>query len=263
MNKKLIIGNWKLNHNLKEVTQWVEGMEIKLKNVKFGDYVDVVICPPYPYLLGMADLLDKTGIQVGAQDVSEFEEGTFTGEVSAVMLAEIVNYVLIGHSERRKHFHEDLKIMKKKTDKALSNKLIPVVCISDKVWEDGLPAPKYNEKFFLNQMKVILKGLSESEKKKIIFGYEPPSAISKQKHGHSDGNIQAANVNRVVKVVEKIKKVAPMSKVIYGGSVKGDNVMSYLSQELIDGVLPGSASLHAQDFAQMVINTAEGLSGLR
>lgn len=259
--KKLIIGNWKLNKNLAEVADWVDGVKVGLKKVSFSDFLKVVICPSFPYLLGVSDLLAETGIEVGAQDVSQYGEGTYTGEVSAKMLSEIIDYVLIGHSERRKYFAEDLSLMKKKLNKALSQKMIPVVCLSDKVWENGLPAPKYNEKYFLLQVKYILKGLKDQEKKKIIFAYEPPSAIAKQKNEHGFG--EAASVNKVVKAVEKIKEVATTNKVIYGGSVKAENVMTFLSQKLIDGVLPGSASLHAQDFAAMVKTATEGLNGLR
>ncbi|KKP68930.1 hypothetical protein A2X44_05545 [candidate division CPR3 bacterium GWF2_35_18] len=260
MGKKIIVGNWKLNKNLEEVADWVDGIKIKLKKVDFDKNLDVVICPAYPYLLGMVDLLSDTNIKVGSQDISQFEEGTYTGEVSGKMLSEIVSYVLIGHSERRKYFKEDLSIIKRKVEKALVNHLIPIVCISDKVWGDGLPAAKYNEKFFLHQIKNVIKGLKPAEVKKIIFAYEPPSAIAKQKHEIGVGH--AADVNKVIKVVELIKSIVPESKVIYGGSVKAENIMSYLSNNIIDGVLPGSASLHAQDFGDMIINATEGLSGL-
>ena len=260
MGKKIIVGNWKLNKNLQEVAEWVDGIKIKLKKVSFDKNLDVVVCPSYPYLLGMVDLLQDTGIKVGAQDISQFEEGTYTGEVSGKMLSEIVDYVLIGHSERRKYFKEDLTIIKRKTDKALMNHLIPVVCLSDKIWGDGLPSVKYNENFFLNQIKVVIKGLNSNEIKRIIFAYEPPTAISKQKHEKGIGH--AADINKVIKMIEFIKTIVPDNKVIYGGSVKADNVMSYLSNDVIDGVLPGSASLHAQDFTQMIIKAEEGLSGL-
>lgn len=259
MDKKIIVGNWKLNKNLTEVAEWVDGMRILLKDVDYQKYLDVIVCPPYPYLLGMVDLLDDLGLNVGAQDVSEYEEGTYTGEVSAKMLSEIVSYVLIGHSERRKFFKEDLSIIKNKTNKALMSGMTPIVCISDNVWENGLPSPKYNEKYFLNQLEVVIKGLSKKDSEKIIFGYEPPSAISKQKGGKGFG--QAADVNGVVKTVELVKTIVPNNRVVYGGSVKADNVMSYLSQEVIDGVLPGSASLHAQDFGAMVTSAVEGLHG--
>ncbi|OGB76304.1 hypothetical protein A2476_04320 [candidate division CPR3 bacterium RIFOXYC2_FULL_35_7] len=98
MGKKIIVGNWKLNKNLEEVADWVDGIKIKLKKVDFDKNLDVVICPAYPYLLGMVDLLSDTNIKVGSQDISQFEEGTYTGEVSGKMLSEIVSYVLIGHS---------------------------------------------------------------------------------------------------------------------------------------------------------------------
>lgn len=261
MDKKLIIGNWKLNKNLTEVTDWVDGIKLKLKRVDFKTKLNVIICPAYPYLLGMVDLLDKTGIKVGAQDISQFEEGTYTGEVSGKMLSEIVEYVLIGHSERRKYFREDLGVIKKKIDKALVNKLIPIVCLSDKIWENGLPAPKYNERYFLHQIKVVRKGLTNTEIRKIIFAYEPPSAISKQKNEQGTG--RAADINRVIKAIEKIKGLVPGNRVIYGGSVTPDNVITYLSQPLIDGVLLGSASLHAQDFAAMITAATEGLNGIR
>ncbi len=259
--KNIIVGNWKLNKTLSEVAEWVDGMKLSLKNTDFEDKLDVVICPPYPYLLGMVDLLEGTGIKVGAQDVSQFEEGTYTGEVSAKILSEIVDYVIIGHSERRNYFAEDLKIMKRKMDKAFAYKITPIVCFSDKVWEDGLPSPKFNEKFFIHQVKFLVKDLKPSEKNKIVWGYEPPSAISKQKHEKGFG--QAQNVNKVVEAISLVKKYTERARIIYGGSANADNIMTYLNQDVIDGVLPGSASLHAQDFSGMVKAVVEANNGAR
>lgn len=255
--KKYIIGNWKLNKNLTEVADFVDGVKVKLKKVEFEKDLEVVLCPSYPYLLGMADLLEGSGIRVGSQDVSQFDEGTFTGEVSAKMLSEIVKYVIIGHSERRKHFQENLEIIRKKLNKVLTYNLNPIVCLSDKVWGNGLPAPKYVEKYFLNQISFLMKGMKKEEKEKIIFVYEPPSAISRQKKGDASG--QAASLNRVIKMVEKIKEIAPRNRVLYGGSVKTENADLFMNQEIIDGVLVGSASLEAQDFAEMIQNSLKVL----
>ena len=250
MKKYLVVGNWKENKTVAEARDWFS----IFWHEPFGiESTEVVICPPFTTLPTLRELAQDTPLKLGAQDVSQYEKGTYTGEVSAAMLMGLADYALIGHSERRRFFGEGNLEVSQKVRQALNCRIVPIVCISDKVDERGIALleGEYNEQTFLDQINQVFSGLSEDEKSQIIFGYEPPSAISKQTEGGPKG--EAASADSVEKMVKKIKEVAPRNRVIYGGSVKSSNVVDFCKMELLDGVLPGSASLDPQEFRKMIL----------
>src|SRR3990172_1181651 len=198
MKNALIFANWKSNKTKNEANNWLE--EVSLQNT--AQNLEIVILTPFT-LLDYVSAYIKTNslsIKAGAQDVSPFENGPYTGEVSASQIKEFAEFVLIGHSERRTNFEESDEMVRKKVEQAASFGLIPVVCISE-----------------LSQ----LTGLQSYQD--IIVAYEPPSAIST-----SGPNASAENPDLVSEFAAKIKEKLSV-KVIYGGSIDADNIKEYLS----------------------------------
>lgn len=223
MNKKYIIGNWKSNKNIAETQNWFkifhmlysQNQTISLENV------EIVICVPFTLLPLAKKLCDEymLPLKLGAQNVSPFGNGAYTGEVSASQISEFAQYVIIGHSERRNNFHEDDKLLTEKIKRANEAKLTPIYCVQD-------------------ENTFIPDGV-------VIVAYEPVWAIGTGKTDTPD------NANRVVQL---IKQKWNSDILIYGGSVTPDNVNSFISTEYIDGVLPGGASLDANKFWGMITN---------
>lgn len=218
MKKFLIVANWKSNMSVQESDLWTEQMV----NCKWQiDEKEVVVCPPFHLLPLVYQAINSKKLQmkIGAQNVSPFPKGAYTGEVTAEQLKEFVTYAIIGHSERRKYFHEDPQMLANKVDLALENGITPIFCIQD----EHTPIPE----------------------KVSIAAYEPTFAIGT---GEPDTPQSANGVARAVKERTKV------AKVLYGGSVTGENVRSFTEMDAIDGVLVGSASLKPESFAHIVQN---------
>ncbi|OGG14733.1 triose-phosphate isomerase [Candidatus Gottesmanbacteria bacterium RIFCSPHIGHO2_01_FULL_39_10] len=217
--KKYIIGNWKSNKNRQETKDWFSFISKQKFSKKTYQYLSVVVCPPFPYLSLSRVLISESQltIQLGAQDVSPFPNGAYTGEITAIMIKEYAEYVLIGHSERRKYFHEDDKLLAEKVTRAMEAGLKVVYCVPDEKTE----VPQNVD----------------------LIAYEPVWAI---------GTGKADTPENASQVIGIIKQKYPQNQVIYGGSVTPENVVSFVSQSNIDGVLPGGASLDPVKFSQMV-----------
>ena len=214
--KKIIIGNWKMNKTLAEAVAYVQEVGELLNQLS---NIDVVLCPPFLSLAVMEGLLRGTRVKLGAQTVSDHKNGAFTGDVSASMLAGHCEYVIVGHSERRRGHQETMEQINDQVVRCVEQKLQPVVCISN---EDELAS--------LKQIKDKLATW--------IVAYEPLSAI---------GTGNPADPESVIAWVKRIKSALGKSTVvIYGGSVDASNVRDYLA--ISDGVLPGKASLDPQGF---------------
>ena len=219
---KYFIANWKANKNLDETKQWADQF---LKIYQPNNEKTVIICPPFPFI----PLLDQAfshlkNIKVGAQDLSVFESGTYTGEVTAKSLKGLVDYVIIGHSERRKNFHETQDIINRKINLAKKYQIEPIFCFGDdKEWTD--PPVKF-------------------------VTYEPPWAISK---GYQDSmkTVIEEKPETVVEVKKKLN-IPPDKCFIYGGSVNLNNISHYLRYDQIDGFLVGGASLNPSTFYEIV-----------
>jgi triosephosphate isomerase len=250
---KLVIGNWKMNPET--LPQAVRLFSAIIKTpVPKG--VEVVACPPFPYLLELALIAKKkkTKVALGAQDVFWEEKGTYTGEVSPSMLKSVgVRYVIVGHSERRRHAGETDEMVNKKLLAALSAGFKTVLCIGENknVRKRGLAEVK---KFVQSQLLRDLKGMKAISYKlkanRLILMYEPSWAISSGKvgSGTADNPENVLVMIRFMRNVLRKKFGLKKVRVIYGASVTSKNAASFLGQREIDGVLPGGASLVSEEF---------------
>ncbi len=231
MKKTFIVGNWKSNKTLQQAKTWLA--EFSIFNFQFSNK-EVVICPPFTLLsvLKSSIINHKSFLKLGAQDISPFEEGSYTGEVSAKQIKEFADYVIIGHSERRKYFGEDEEVIVQKIDQALKHALTPIVCVSSLAQSSKLKTQNYSSKL-------------KNSGKTMIIAYEPIFAIGT---GSPD---TPENADAVAK---EIKQLLPDTSVIYGGSVTSKNVKSFTQMPNIDGVLVGGASLDPQEFSKIITN---------
>lgn len=249
MRKKVVAGNWKMNTTVEEAKKLTSEVVDILANEKENDAI-VVLCPPHPYL-GMTrrDIGDNQ-ISVGAQNCHEADSGAFTGEVAASMLKGMgVDYVIIGHSERREHFNESDELLAKKVSKVLEQDLVPIFCCGEslKIRESGNHA-----EFVKKQLTDGLFHLSLNEMKTLVIAYEPIWAIGTGKTASSD---QAQEMHKELRGHLATKfgdEIAGEVPILYGGSVKPSNAVEIFGQPDVDGGLVGGASLNSRDFADIV-----------
>ncbi len=247
MRKKIVAGNWKMNLTFPEGKALVEALKKNLSDIEKSD---VVVCPPFPYLRALADILKGTRIGLGAQNMFFEERGAFTGEVSAEMLLSVgVQYVIVGHSERRKYFGETNEIVNRKVKRALVSKLIPIMCVGETLdqREKG-----ETEQVVSTQVREGLFELTAADVERVIIAYEPIWAIGT---GRTATPTQAVEVHKLIRAVVKEKfngDVAEHLRIQYGGSVKPDNAESLLGEPEIDGALVGGASLKTDSFEAIV-----------
>jgi len=247
MRKPIIAGNWKMYNNIEESEKLVVELKALVKDV---ENVDIIIAPPFTALSQMSSLLIGTNIKLAAQNMYFEQKGAFTGEISPEMLTDIdCEYVIIGHSERRSYFNETNHLIQKKITAALKNKLIPILCIGESL------AQREEGKTFEvieTQLKECLPKVDDSTAKGLIIAYEPIWAIGT---GVTATKEQAQEVHAFCrKELTALfdKNVADSIRILYGGSVKPDNIDALMSQEDIDGALVGGAALNAESFARIV-----------
>lgn len=253
---KTIVANWKCNKDTGEVLSWINEVGPKSKQVE--QKLKIIVAPAFIHLSILKKQIVDNGykIQLCAQDVSAFNDGAYTGEVSARQICSYAEYVLIGHSERRKNFFEDNNIVNKKINQALNNNIIPIACFSDKVTETGLLQSEdnpFSEDNFRKQIKDSLLGLEEDKKQKVIFMYEPQSAISSYK----EGKPREVKAEEISEIIAKIKAQYTYSSIFYGGSVNIDNITEYLSLKNMEGVVIGSASLDPYEFVKIILHASK------
>ena len=250
MRKTIIAGNWKLNKTSLEAIELVNALKRELVDI---NAVDIVVCPPFTALLDVKEILLESNIALGAQNVFWEDSGAFTGEISAPMLKAIeVQYVIIGHSERRQFFGETNETVNKRLKAALKHKLIPIVCVGENLQER-----EANKTFDVvrNHVQGSLAGLSKDEIKGLVIAYEPVWAIGTGKTATTQ---QAQEVHKYIRgLLEKMAglEAAQAVRIQYGGSVKPENTAELIGQEDIDGALVGGASLKAGSFAAIVKNS--------
>ena len=246
MRRKVIAGNWKMNMLPNEVLAYIEEFIPLVKDTKN----EVILCVPYTDLFYALLSAQNTNIKIGAQNMHWAEKGAYTGEVSAKMLKAIgVEYVIIGHSERRSYFNETDESVNKKIKAAFENELKPIVCVGETLEERE--AGKTAD-IITNQTRLALDGLSSEQVKNTIIAYEPIWAIGTGKTATSeDAN---NSIKEIRKEIEKIygKDVAECVIIQYGGSVKSSNAKELFSTSDIDGGLVGGASLVPDEFAKIV-----------
>ncbi|OGC23777.1 triose-phosphate isomerase [candidate division WOR-1 bacterium RIFOXYB2_FULL_42_35] len=243
MRKPLLAGNWKMNKTIDESVALVKELAPLIKDVADRE---VLVCPTFPALKSVADAAANTNIMLGAQNIFWEEKGAFTAEVSGPMLvAAGCKYVIIGHSERRQYFGETDETVNKRVKAALKFNLLPIVCVGE-----TLEQREANEmmKVVETQVKEGTKDLSADEWKKITIAYEPVWAIGTGKTASPE---QAEEVHAFIRGLLPAE-VKDSVRILYGGSMKPDNVADLMAKENIDGGLIGGAALKAADFAAIV-----------
>ncbi len=246
MRRKVIAGNWKMNMLPNEAIDYIQAFEPLVKDAE----AEVILCVPYTDLFYCLMNVQGTNIKVGAQNMHFAESGAYTGEVSGKMLKSIgVEYVIIGHSERRQYFAETDESVNKKIKAAFENELKPIVCVGETLEERE--AGKTVE-IITNQTRLALEGLTNDQVKNTIIAYEPIWAIGTGKTATSED----AN-NSIISIRDEIKRIYGedvSEKVIiqYGGSVKSSNAKELFSTSDIDGGLVGGASLKPDEFSKIV-----------
>lgn len=247
MRKPVMAGNWKMYKTPAETTAFFEKFRPLAGNAA---HCEVVICPPYTNLAAAVEAARGTAIRIGAQNIGWAREGAFTGEVSGPMIhATGATHVIIGHSERRQYFCETDETVLQRTKAALEFGLRPIVCVGERLEEREA---RRTEAVLTGQFQKGIAGLTEQEFDRIVIAYEPVWAIGTGKTATPE---IAADAHRVIRAQARGKfgKAAGEAiRILYGGSVKPDNVKSLMAQPEIDGVLVGGASLEAASFASIV-----------
>ena len=232
MKKPILIANWKATKTIKETTEWVKVAKPDLEDV---DHADIILCPPNTSLPFVTSLFRDTNVKVGAQDVSKFKKGAYTGETTADMLDGLVDYCIVGHSERRKYFSETDDDVIEKVKNLLEYSITPILCVSNLVQLAS----------YLDRGKIIVESTE-----KIIFVYEPPGAISGG-GSYKPDSVEDADTN-AGKIGEKLGKSVTT---LYGGSINPENAAAFFSKENIDGGLVGQASTDPNTFVGILENT--------
>ncbi len=246
MRKPIIAGNWKMNKTAKEAAELIN----ELKPLVAKSKPEVVVCVPYTDLWTVAEAIKGSKIKLGAENVAWADNGAFTGEISADMLKEIgVEYVIIGHSERRQYFGETDESVNKRLKQALKNGLKPIVCVGETLTE----REKNKTKRVLK--KQVLEGFADITAEdfvNIVIAYEPVWAIGTGKTATAD------EANKTIGYIRTLVKktwgqdVAKSLRIQYGGSMKPGNAKELMAMRNIDGGLIGGAALKANDFAAIV-----------
>lgn len=243
---KIAAGNWKMNKTAKEAVEFVQALKDKVA----GTDTEVVTGVPFVCIPGVKKAVEGSNIKVAAQNMHWEENGAFTGEVSGAMLADLgVDYVIIGHSERRQYFAETDETVNKKAHAAFKYGIKPIICVGESLAqrEQGVTA-----ELVRYQVKIALLGLSAEQVKETVIAYEPIWAIGTGKTATSE---QAQEVCAVIrKVVDELygKDVADAIRIQYGGSVKASNAAELFNMPDIDGGLVGGASLEVDEFEKIV-----------
>ncbi len=244
MRTQIVAGNWKMNKSFAEAEELIGTIASELEDRQLK--CEVVLCPPALYLEMASDYADESDFFVGAQNVSEHDEGAFTGEISAAMLNSVdVDFCIVGHSERRKYFHEDNYLLANKVNKLLDHEIIPIYCCGELLAER-----EKNIHFDIveQQIKEGLFHLSEDEFSNIVVAYEPVWAIGT---GVTATPEQAQEMHAFIRNVINGKygeEAAENTTILYGGSCNAANAKELFSQADVDGGLIGGASLKAEDF---------------
>ena len=248
--KKIIIGNWKLNLDHLEAIQLFQKLNYSL-NTNIDEKISIVVAPSHTSLRSIQTIIDadKLNIFLSSQDVSMFNDGAYTGEVSAHQLDKLnISFSIVGHSERRLHFNETDEIINVKVNNLIDKEITPVICFGEN--NDQRTDGNYMD-FLINQIENSTKGLRKDKVDEIIFAYEPIWAI---------GTGQNASLQDIVEVISKVKEFISRKsffneekiKFIYGGSVSPDNSNEILNSKIIDGALVGGASLDVDKFIKII-----------
>lgn len=250
MKRNLIVGNWKM---FKTISEAVTLVNIVKAGIHKATDCDVVVCPPFTALAAVSEAIRESNIDLGAQDMYSETEGAFTGEISPLMLKDVgCRYVILGHSERRSYFGEKDELINKKVLAALKYNLVPIVCVGETLEErEGRLAFEVVKK----QFECSLKDLDAESIQKVVIAYEPVWAIGTGRNATPEQAEQMHSYIRRLLNERYGTDVAGKIKILYGGSVKPDNIAQLVSKPNIDGALVGGASIKAESFIQIVANS--------
>lgn len=246
MRKAVIAGNWKMHYTPDEAVKLINELKPLVKDAT----CEVIVCPTFVCLDAALKAAKGSNIKVAAQNMHFEEKGAFTGEVSPVMLQAMgVDYVILGHSERREYFNETDEALNKKVKAAFAHNLTPILCCGETLEqrENGT-----TNEVVGNQIKADLEGLSNDLAEKVIIAYEPIWAIGTGKTATKEQANETIAAIRGVVAEMFGKEVADKVRIQYGGSVKPNTIKDQMAMSDIDGALVGGASLVANDFAQIV-----------
>ncbi len=247
MRLPFIAGNWKMNTSVSEAVELARDMLIELDNIAG---VEKVLCPPFISLVPIKDLIKGSSIKLGAQNMYFEQKGAFTGEISPIMLVDLCQYVILGHSERRSYFGETDKLINNKVKAAFGHGLVPILCVGESLKKNE--AGKTRE-VVKQQVTTALRDVNPSSS--LVVAYEPVWAI---------GTGKAATAKQAVATIEFIRdviatvwdrKTAQEVRILYGGSVTPRNISEFVAEPAIDGALVGGASLKADEFLDIVRQT--------
>lgn len=246
MRKPIIAGNWKMNNTIEEALTLVKELKPLVKDAK----AEVVVCPSFLSIKSVIDEVKGTNIKVGAQNMHFEENGAFTGEISPNMLNELgVDYVIIGHSERRQYFNETDLTVNKKLKAAFNHNIIPILCVGETLEERKA---NITEEVIGKQIKLDLNEIGASEVERLVIAYEPIWAIGTGMTATSkEANDTISFIRNIVKDLYG-KEISDKVRILYGGSVKPSTIKEQMAESDIDGGLVGGASLKAKDFAGIV-----------
>jgi len=249
MRKKIVAGNWKMNKTFQEADELMCDIDEALEELD-GVETEVIVCPPFVYLELAKDIAREGAFFVGAQNLNDNESGAFTGEVSAPMLKSLdIDYVIIGHSERRAYFKETHEMLARKVDLAISHDLCPIFCCGELLPERNAGM---QEQIVKKQLEESLFHLPEKEFQKVVIAYEPVWAIGT---GVTATSEQAQEMHAFIRglVIEKYgKAVADDLSILYGGSCNSKNAKELFANPDVDGGLIGGASLKSEEFIKII-----------
>ena len=246
MGKKLLVANWKMHFTVGQASLFLDKLQ---KSIPAQRTTEVVLCPNTLTLQSLSLQVNRRIFKLGAQNCYFQDEGAYTGEVSATMLRGIASYVILGHSERRHIFGENDRLVARKVQAALRNDIQPILCVGETAHErsEGETMHVLHE-----QVTVGLANVTSQEIDRVVIAYEPVWAIGTGDYDKVDDAVQC--IRHIRKQVESMfgKKAAAEIRILYGGSVTGDDAGGYLVAEGVDGLLIGGASLNAATFAGIV-----------
>jgi triosephosphate isomerase len=249
VRKPLIAGNWKMNTTLEEADRLVRAILNEMDGI---DGVEKVLCPPFISLVAIKELLRGTSVELGAQNMYFEDKGAYTGEISPVMLVDLCDFVILGHSERRQYFFETDEIVNKKVKKAFEIGLKPIMCVGESLKDNETGK---TEHVITHQVRAGLAGISPTGQ--LVIAYEPIWAIGTGKA--ATGKQANATIGLIREVVAGLwnKETADVVRILYGGSVTGNNIAEFIAEPDIDGALVGGASLKANEFVSILEQTAK------
>lgn len=242
MRRPLVIANWKMYTNLSDAVVLATSVRDNIENI---DGIEVVLCPPVIWLSEVSQVIHKEigHLGIGAQNIHYLSEGNYTGEISALMVRDVAKYVIVGHSERRKHFAEKNEVISRKAAAAIDAGLVPIVCVGENHKNESSALE------VVDQLKETLSCINTNEYDQIIVAYEPVWAV---------GASESATPEYAAKVITSLREiVSSQTPIIYGGDVNTGNVYHMIARPEIDGVLVGRESLIVNEFVKICRIVAE------